>query len=69
MAAPHVAGVVALLLQTNPQLTPAQVSEILTSTADDMLTPGHDINSGHGMVNVPRALEAAHQLLVAAPVE
>lgn len=66
MAAPHVAGVVALLLEVNPSLTPAQVSEILATTADDMLTPGHDINSGHGMVNVPRALQAAHQLAVQA---
>ena len=69
MAAPHVAGVVALMLQVNPQLTPAQVLQILQSTADDMLTPGHDINSGYGQVNVPRALEAAHQLSLVAPAE
>ena len=70
MAAPHVAGVVALLLQTNPSLTPAQVHEILVTTADDMLTAGHDINSGYGLVNVPRALQAAHQLsLQPAPAE
>lgn len=33
MAAPHISGVVALMLEANPLLTPAQVKQILTSTA------------------------------------
>ncbi|MCT7956438.1 S8 family serine peptidase [Laspinema palackyanum] len=33
MAAPHVSGVVALMLQANPNLTPAQVEQILIETA------------------------------------
>ena len=72
MAAPHVAGVVALLLEANPALTPAQVREILVSTADDMavegdpeLVKGFDNASGHGQVNVRRALEQA--VLLAQP--
>jgi subtilisin family serine protease len=36
MAAPHVAGVVALMLSANPNLTHAQVREILTSTATNL---------------------------------
>jgi subtilisin family serine protease len=34
MAAPHVAGVAALVLEANPTLTPAQVEYILTTTAN-----------------------------------
>jgi len=34
MATPHVAGVAALVLNTNPTLTPAQVEYILTTTAN-----------------------------------
>jgi subtilisin family serine protease len=33
MATPHVAGVVALMLSANPNLTPAQVRQIITETA------------------------------------
>jgi len=35
MAAPHIAGVVSLMLSVNPTLTPAQVLSILQSTAQD----------------------------------
>ena len=62
MASPHVAGVVALMQQVNPKLTPAQAESCLESTAADMLEPGVDIHSGYGMVDTPPALECAHQL-------
>jgi serine protease AprX len=62
MAAPHVAGVVALLLQANPDLTPRQVQVILAMTARDLQAPGRDIESGHGLVDVPRALVAAARM-------
>jgi subtilisin family serine protease len=34
MAVPHVAGVIALMLQANPNLTPAQIKTILAETAN-----------------------------------
>jgi subtilisin family serine protease len=36
MAAPHVAGVVALMLSANPNLTDAQVRQIITTTAGNV---------------------------------
>ena len=62
MAAPHVAGVVALMLQANPTLTPTQVQTILAATARDRQAPGRDLEAGHGLVSVPEALTAATQL-------
>ena len=62
MAAPHIAGVVALMLQVNPALTPTQVQTVLAATASDRQAKGRDIEAGHGLVNVPAALVAAAQL-------
>ncbi|WP_017651904.1 S8 family serine peptidase [Fortiea contorta] len=36
MASPHVAGVVALMLSANPNLTAAQIRQILTETATQL---------------------------------
>ena len=62
MAAPHVAGVVALMQQVNPALTPAQAESCLETTAVDMLDTGVDIHSGHGMVDTVAALQCSHRL-------
>jgi hypothetical protein len=59
MSAPIVAGVAALVFSANPALTPAQVGQILTSTADDLGTPGWDQGYGWGRVNAYRAVQAA----------
>jgi len=60
LAAPMVAGTVALMLQANPNLTPTQVRTILRNTAIDLGTPGFDIYTGYGMVD---ALTAVFQAL------
>ena len=59
MAAPMVAGVCALILSANRDLTPDNVTEILKITANDLGEPGRDNVYGWGEVNASRALDAA----------
>ncbi len=56
MAAPHVTGVVGLLLSQRPGLTNAQVAAILTASADDLGAVGKDRVYGAGRINAQRAL-------------
>jgi len=56
MATPFVAGVAALMLSLQPQLTPDAVRSRLERTAFDMATPGFDTSSGHGLVQADLAL-------------
>lgn len=55
MAAPHVTGVIALLLSIRPSLTIAEVGEILRSTAD----PLGDTTLGAGRLNAAQAIATA----------
>lgn len=56
MATPHVAGVAALMLEYNPDLTPSRVRGILMDTATDCGTTGPDNNYGWGVVNATNAI-------------
>ncbi|RDZ29753.1 peptidase S8 [Lysobacter silvisoli] len=48
MATPHVAGIVALLLEANPSLNPMEVKEILSATANPMAgRQAFEVGSGH----------------------
>jgi serine protease len=58
-AAPQVAGVAALMLSVNPNLTEAQVRTILQQTAKDLGTTGYDNTYGYGLVNAEKAVEIA----------
>ena len=58
-AAPHAGAVAALLKSYNPILSPAQLRNILTNTALDIMAAGVDQDSGSGIVMVPAALLAA----------
>ena len=60
---PKVAGIVALMLSANPNLTPAQIKSILRSTADDIDATGDDDKTGAGRVNAYGAVMAAKQML------
>ena len=61
MAAPHVAGVIALMKSANASLTPAQVDQLLTSDAmtDDIGAVGRDDLYGWGLLNAQKAVAAA----------
>ncbi|SIS50526.1 S8 family serine peptidase [Belliella pelovolcani] len=58
-AAPQVAGVAALMLSVNPNLTEIQVRTILQQTATDMGPAGFDNTFGYGRVNAEKAVKAA----------
>lgn len=56
MASPLVAGAAALVRSQYPQLTQAQIKERLEKTAKDVIQKGIDPYSGHGRVDVGRAV-------------
>ncbi len=51
MATPHVAGLAALILQQQPDATPATVKQLLIDTAQDYGSAGWDAEYGHGYVD------------------
>lgn len=56
MAAPHVAGLIGLILSQKPGLKPAEVTKVLESTAKDLGEPGWDRIFGNGRVDALAAL-------------
>lgn len=68
MAAPHVAGVAALMYEVAPLLTPAELEQCLEDGADDLLAPGVDRDSGHGMVDARTSVACATTLTAAGSV-
>ncbi|PWH11942.1 MAG: peptidase S8 [Anaerolineae bacterium] len=61
MAAPHVSGVIALMLSVTPSLTPTQVLEILQNTAKDFGEAwcNTTTNCGAGIVDAAAAVKTA----------
>ncbi|HVE76792.1 MAG TPA: S8 family serine peptidase, partial [Actinomycetota bacterium] len=62
MAAPHVAGVVALILEANPDLTPLVVRQILMETANMPVGRNYDVDGyaiGRGVVDAAEAVAVA----------
>lgn len=67
-SSPITAGVCALMLSTNPSLTPNQVLSILQGTAIDLGDPGPDQKFGYGLINAQKALENTTNIVVPPPV-
>lgn len=59
MAAPHVAGLAALIKSANPDLKSSQIIRIIKNSAIDLGEQGKDINFGNGLIDVNSALQAA----------
>ncbi len=59
MATPHVAGVAALMLDANPNLTVSQIDQIMEQTALDLLPAGKDNATGSGRIDALAAVQAA----------
>ncbi len=63
MASPHVAGAVALMKVVNPSLTPVDIDNMLAEgkMTNDIDEPGKDVYTGHGLLSVVKAVEAASE--------
>lgn len=57
LAAPYAAAAAALILEINPNFSPAQVKSILQETAIDLGEPKWDVQYGSGLVNPSAAVD------------
>lgn len=57
MAVPHVSGLAALLLSKYPYYSSEQVRQAIVKGSDDIESPGFDLYTGYGRINVPQSLE------------
>jgi hypothetical protein len=68
-AAPHAAGVAALLLEKVPAAGPIDVCNAMATTAIDMGPSGFDFDSGYGLVDADAALRSLTQSGVQGPCD
>ena len=64
VAAAEVSGIVALLLERNPKLTPADIRRILTASARRLGPGERDDNFGAGLIDPLKALQLAEPRMV-----
>lgn len=69
MAAPHVAGVAALVRARRPTFSNEDVRQALQHSADDVGPAGFDLDAGYGRVNAERALaiDSVPRVFIASP--
>ena len=74
-AAPHVAGIVALMREAVPNISPRQIQLVLQNTARDIqssdqqsLPAGFDLHSGYGLILGWKAMRDAEALNLSDPV-
>lgn len=65
MAAPHVAGSAAVLMERFPYMSGEQISTLLKTTATDLGAPGVDALYGWGMINLGKAVNGPGMLVTA----
>lgn len=68
MSTPVVSGICALMLDVNPDLTPAQVRNIICATADEDTVITNNL-MGAGKINAKKAVQAAKAASASTPVE
>lgn len=66
-AAPHVAGLAALIWSLEPSLSNDEVRQLLLDTAEDLGPPGRDTASGYGLISAARALARLRRLPAVTP--
>jgi subtilisin family serine protease len=54
-AAPQAAGLAALLWTSHPDWTAYQIRDTLQKSARDLGPPGHDVETGYGLISLPAA--------------
>ncbi|WP_404855743.1 S8 family serine peptidase [Escherichia coli] len=68
MAAPHVTGAAAVLMQRFPYMTAEQISTVLKTTASDLGAPGIDNRFGWGKINLKEAIDGPGMFITAADI-
>ena len=63
LAAPHICGAAALLLEHNPDLTLSQLKRFLLNTCEDLGEPDQDVRYGRGRLDLASALDFADRYL------
>lgn len=53
-AAPQAAGLAALWFSRHPDWNPGQVRQAMRDTAHDLGAPGHDFETGYGLITLPK---------------